>query len=73
VSFSEDGLTFREYVIRTSTPEERRDQSARYLEIPVNGTGRFVRVHLARADDAPWLLISEIAFEGETAVHQHSQ
>ena len=70
VSLSDDGLTFRDIVIRTTTPEEKQDRNARYFDVPLNGSGKFVQVHLIRADANSWTLISEVLFEGRISRDQ---
>jgi hypothetical protein len=70
VSVSDDGFSFRDFVIRTATPEEEQDRKARYVSVPLRGSGQFVRIHLIRGDPNAWLLISEIRFEGQVSRDQ---
>ncbi len=70
VSVSDDGFSFRDFVIRTATPEDLQDTKARYIGIPMRGSGQFVRIHLIRSDPKAWLLISELRFEGRVSRDQ---
>jgi hypothetical protein len=70
ISFSEDGLRFQDFTVHTTTPEDRANQTARYIRVPVRGQGRFVRIRFVRPDEKAWLLISEIQFDGSIAPHQ---
>jgi discoidin domain receptor family protein 2 len=72
VSFSDDGLEWHGGVLATTTAAEKTDHTARFIDIPVNGSGRLVRIHLVRARPSTWLLVSEFQFEGRTAEHQAS-
>jgi hypothetical protein len=72
VSFSDDGLEWHGGVLDTATAAGQANHTARFIDIPVNGSGRLVRIHLVRAPSSMWLLVSEFHFEGETAEHQVS-
>lgn len=72
VSFSDDGFTFRNYTVRTTTPEEQQDRHARYLSIPVNASAYFVRVRLIRSDPRSWILVSDVRFEGRISRDQNA-
>jgi hypothetical protein len=64
VSLSDDGLTFRNYAMWHATDAQLHNESARYIDIPLNASANFVRIHLIRANDNAWVLISEVRFEG---------
>lgn len=70
VSVSDDGFSFRDFMVRTTTPEEQQDRRARYVSVPLRGSGQFVRIHLIRADPKAWVLISEMRFEGRVSRDQ---
>ncbi len=70
VSVSDDGLNFRQFMVRTTTPEEQRDGKARYIDIPFRASGHAVRIHLVPASAEAWTAISEVQFEGRTSRDQ---
>jgi F5/8 type C domain len=70
VSISDDGLTFRDYGLHVTTSQERQDPKARYVNIPVNAMGKYVRIHLIRADPSAWVVISDILVEAHIARDQ---
>lgn len=70
VSLSDDGFTFRDYAVWTATPADNRDETARYIDIPVHGSATSVRIRMLRANDAAWVLISEVKFQGRISPDQ---
>jgi hypothetical protein len=62
-SFSNDGVTFIDPIVRTTTPAEKADTSARYIDTPLDATARYVSVTFATGD-GPWLFLSEVQFDG---------
>lgn len=70
VSISDDGLNFRDEEIRTTTAQDRADHRARFIDVPVRGSGKFVRVHVIRDRPNDWTLIAEVRFEGRISRDQ---
>ncbi len=71
VSFSDDGVTFRDYFIHTTTKVDVANHKARYIDIPVNASARVVRVHLVRDAPDSWVVIDNVTFEGQISEHQY--
>lgn len=71
VSFSDDGVTFRDYLIHTTTKADAANHKARYIDIPVNASGRVVRINLVRGAPDAWVVIENVAFEGGISEHQY--
>ncbi len=55
---------------RPFTNQEHHDPKARYVDIPLSGSGKFVQIHIVRADGNSWTLISEVVFEGRISRDQ---
>ena len=70
VSIGDDGFDFRTETIRTTTAEEATDREARFIDVPVNGSGKFVRIRLQRARPSAWILIAEVKLEGRISRDQ---
>lgn len=62
VSFSDDGVNFRDPVLFTTTTADRANTSARFIDVPVTGSGRFVRAAFTDGNPGAWVFISEIQF-----------
>ncbi|MDX2154461.1 MAG: PEP-CTERM sorting domain-containing protein [Bryobacteraceae bacterium] len=61
--FSNDGIVFGDDLLRLSTTGERADTTARFLNTPLERSGRYVQISLTDGN-GPWVFVSEIAFEG---------
>lgn len=70
VSFSPDGTLWSLPLLYITSADQRADMTARFLDVPVEGVGRFVQVSFTDGD-LPWQFFSEARFQG-TAVPEPS-
>ena len=62
VTFSDDGETFVNPVVYAASVEEMSDLSARFIEIPIVQTARYVKIAFTKGVPDSWILLSEIRF-----------
>jgi len=63
LTFSDDGVNFGSPIIHTTTATERSDLTARFIEIPVTQSARYVRAVFTAQGGFGWVLLSEVQFD----------
>ncbi len=64
VDFSDDGTTFVNPVVRTTSPTERANPLSQWIDVSLGGmVARYARARFADGDQ-PWLFFSETRFGG---------
>jgi hypothetical protein len=63
VAVSNDGIHFNNVMRYETTASQQADTSARFIEVPLNETARFVSTKFEDGKDA-WIMLSEVEFVG---------
>jgi len=63
LSFSDDGVTFGDEIVYTTTTDERNDSATNFIRVPMPRTAKYVRASFTDGPNYSWVFLSEFLFE----------
>jgi hypothetical protein len=65
VSYSSNGVSFGAATTYMTSPADQADTTARFIDLVLDGTGRYVRFNNFDDGAGSWIFLSEVTFEGQ--------